>query len=350
MPNPLVSVVISNKNGVQWLPRCLESVRRQTIADRIEVIIVDNVSTDDSVPLARKLLAGFPQASVIENKQDLGFTGGMNTGAFAAKSEGVFLLSNDAWMEDDCLEKLLREIEAAKAGAAMPLVLNYEDSSLQSLGADGIDFFGLSTTNAPTERSLTQTMNVFMVAGCGFWARTDLFRKLGGFDTGQFMFAEETDLSWRVWIAGEKIIRVPAARLHHRGAAGVNPAGETKIVESRTSETKRYLANRNGILVLLKNAQHILLVLLIPHLLLLFVEALVSLVLMRRWGYVRKSYFAAIADAFRMMGHVRDWRRRIKAVRKRSDFAMLRYLRLRPGRWDEVKRLFRFGVPKVDAR
>src|SRR5687768_5268176 len=144
---PRVSVVISNKNGVRWLPKCLESVRAQTIADRIEIIIVDNVSTDESVPLARKLVAGFPQATIIENKEDLGFTGGMNTGAFAARGEGVFLLSNDAWMENDCLEKLVAAVDAAKADGGMPLVLNYEDSSLQSLGADGIDLFGLSTTN-----------------------------------------------------------------------------------------------------------------------------------------------------------------------------------------------------------
>jgi GT2 family glycosyltransferase len=350
MSNPVISVVISNKNGVQWLPRCLESVRTQSIADRIEIIIVDNVSSDESVPLTRKLLDGFPQVSIIENKEDLGFTGGMNTGAFAAKGEGVFLLSNDTWLEKDCLEKLVLATEATRADAAMPLVLNYEDSSLQSLGADGIDIFGLSTAGVPSQRALTETMDVFMVAGCGFWVRTDAFKKLGGFDTGHFMFAEETDLSWRIWVAGGNIIRVPASRMHHRGAAGVNPAGETKIVESRTSETKRYLANRNGILVVLKNSQHILLLLIFPHLLLLLVEAFASFVLVRRWSYVRKSYLAAIADAFGMLGHVRQWRRRIKGLRTRSDFAMLRYLRLRPGRWDDIKRLFKFGMPRVDAK
>src|SRR5688572_22913168 len=351
MPNPLVTVVISNKNCVQWLPRCLESVRRQTISDRVEVIIVDNVSTDESVPLARKLLSGFPQAAIIENKEDLGFTGGMNTGAFAAKGDNVFLLSNDTWLEEDCLEQLVRVTTEHNADAAQPLVMDYADNTIQTLGADGLDFFGLpSVSPVPEAKARTETTDLFMVAGCGYWVRTDVFRKLGGFDTGQFMFAEETDLSWRIWVAGGKIIRAPAAHMHHRGAAGVNPAGETKMVESRTSETKRYLANRNNILVLLKNSQHILLVLLIPQLLLLLAEAFVSLVLIRRWSYVRKSYFKAMADAFRMLPHVREWRRRIKPIRKRSDFAMLRFLRLRPGRWDDFKRLFHLGVPKVDVR
>src|SRR5688572_9876568 len=257
MPNPVVSVVISNKNGVQWLPRCLESVRRQTIAQQIEVIFVDNVSTDDSIPLARKLLDGFPQATIIENKKDLGFTGGMNTGAFAAKGDGVFLLSNDTWLEDDCLEQLVRVTNELNADAAMPLVMHYTNDRIQTVGADGLDLFGLGSMTWPPEAKIRgETTEVFLVAGMGYWARTEVFKKVGGFDEGQFMYAEEVDLSWRIWIAGGKLLRVPAARMHHRGAAEVNPAGETKIVESRTSETKRYLANRNNILVLLKNSQH----------------------------------------------------------------------------------------------
>ena len=122
------------------------------------------------------------------------------------------------------------------------------------------------------------------------------------------------------------------------------------MVESRTSETKRYLANRNNLLVLLKNSQHIFLFLTFPQLLLLLAEALVNLVLVRRWSYVRKSYFKAIADAFGMLGHVREWRRKIKGLRKRSDFALLGYLRWRPNRLEDAKNLFKFGMPKVDAR
>jgi GT2 family glycosyltransferase len=351
MPNPLVTVVISNKNGVQWLPRCVESVRRQTIADRIEVVFVDNVSTDSSVALARKLLDGFPQKTIIENREDLGFTGGMNTGAFAAKGESVFLLSNDTWLEEDCLEELVRVTTEYNADAAMPLVMNYVDENIQTIGCDGLDLFGLGSIIWPPDAKIrSETTDIFLVAGCGYWARTDVFKKVGGFDEGQFMFAEEVDLSWRIWIAGGRLLRIPAAHMHHRGATEYNPAEETKIVKSRTSETKRYLANRNGILVLLKNCQHFLLVLLIPHLLLLLAEALVSLVLIRRWSYIRNSYLKAVADAFRMLPHVREWRRKIKGLRKRGDFAMLPYLRLMPSRWEDVKNLFRLGMPKVDAR
>ncbi len=346
MPVPLVSVIISNKNGARWLSRCIESVRQQTIVEQLEIIVVDNRSEDDSAGLARRELATFPRATVIENAEDKGFTGGNNVGAAAARGRVSFFLNNDAWLERDCLAVLIPAMDAAGADAATPLVLDYDDDTFQNIGSSGLDWFGLTDISQP----LAQPAERFGFPGCGFLMRTDAFHRLGGFDEAHFTYAEETDLSWRVWIAGGKIVGIPAARMHHRGAAGVNPAGYTRIVESRTSETKRYLANRNGILFLMKNCQHILLLLLIPHLLLLLAEALASLVLVRRWSYVRKSYLAAMADAFRLLPHVCRWRRRIAGFRKRGDFWMLRFLRWKPSRWVEVRNLFQFGIPKVDAR
>jgi hypothetical protein len=130
----------------------------------------------------------------------------------------------------------------------------------------------------------------------------------------------------------------------------VNPAGETKVTEARTSETKRFLANRNGILLVAKNAQHVFLLLLLPHLVLLLLEAIVALIVIRRWRFVRKSYFEAIIGAVRLMPQVRQWRRRTRDFRKRGDFGMLRFLRLVPSRWVEVKKVLMGGIPKVDAK
>lgn len=345
MSAPLVSVVISNKNGSQWLPKCFASLRQQTIFDQLEVIVADNCSVDGSPDLARRELAGFPRATVLNNPRDLGLAGGQNAGAEAAQGRLILFLNNDTWLEPDCLEQLVREFNARGAAAASPLGMDYDDDTFQSIGSSGLDLFG-----QPTGRPSAPLAECFTVTGCGFLVDAGLFRRLGGFDAEYFLNVEETDLSWRIWLAGGKIIGVPAARLHHRGAAGVNPAGQTKVVESRTSDTKRYLTNRNWILSFLKNSQHILLLLLIPHLLLLLAEAVVSLLLVRRWSHVRRAYLSAIADAFRMMPHVRKWRCKICGFRQHGDFWMLRFLRLTPSRWGEVKRLFTVGIPKVDKR
>ena len=185
----------------------------------------------------------------------------------------MLFLNNDTWLEPRCLEQLLAEVQRTGAGAAAPLILNYDDDSFQSLGAFGFDLFGFGSTRA----NATETREVLMPEGCAYLIERALFQELGRFDPEFFMFADEFDLSWRVWIAGHQALAVPSARLHHRGAAQVNPAGGGAMVEFRTSDTKRFYTNRNNLLVLLKNAHHLLLLLVPLQFGLLAIEAVVGL-------------------------------------------------------------------------
>ena len=342
-----ISVVVLNYNGRSWLPRCYESLARQTLFAETEIILTDNLSADDSVAFTEDWLRqSGARGRVVQNGANLFYCGANNNGAAVACGEFLLFLNQDAWLEPDCLEKLYAETLRAGAVAAAPLVLDYDDDTYQSGGDSGLDWFGLGTGGGPADR----VRETFGSPGCSLFIQAEIFRAIGGFPAELLGYADETDLGWRVWIAGGKIVSVPAARVHHRGAAVVNPKGDTKTVELRTSDNKRFLTNRNNLLCLLKNSQHLFLLLAIPHLLLLAAEALVMLVLTRRWSHVRKAYLAAVLDAFRMRGHVFEWRRRIAAFRRRGDFFMLRFLRLRPVRWHDVTRLFKYGAPKVDAR
>lgn len=342
-----VSVVVLNYNGKVWLPRCYESLERQTIFSELEIILTDNNSTDDSVTFTEEWLARTgAKGGIQQNGANLFYCGANNNGAAVATGEFLLFLNNDTWLEPDCLEKLYEETMRAGADGAAPLVLDYDDDSYQSGGDSGIDFLGMSTGG----KRATVVQETFASPGCSLLISTEMFRKIGGFAPELLIYVDETDLAWRVWIAGGKIVSVPAARVHHRGAAVVNPAGNTKTLEMRTTDYKRFLTNRNGLFFLAKNSQHFLLLLLIPHLLLLGAEALVMLVILRRWSHIRKAYLAAIVEAFKMRGHIFEWRRRIAGFRQRGDFYFLRFLRLKPTRWHEVERLFKFGAPKVDTK
>lgn len=342
-PPPQVSVVVLNYNGSRWLERCLDSLRRQTIFADLEVLVADNASPDQSDKLAARFMADWPNGRVIQHGANLGFCAGNNRAAAQAHGEFLLFLNNDAWLEPDCLERLLVETLRLSAAAAMPLVMNYDDASFQSLGAAGFDIFGFATARLPH----TEPREVLMPEGCSYLIRREVFEQLGGFDDELFMFADEYDLSWRLWIAGHRAVAVPAARMHHRGAANVNPAGGGTATEFRTSDTKRFYANRNNLLVLLKNARHLLLLLVPLQLLLLLAEAAVSAVLVRRAAFVRRAYWDAIRDCWRLREHIRAERRRIRRLRRRGDLAMLRFLNWRLNRWDELQRLRRFGVPTV---
>jgi GT2 family glycosyltransferase len=344
--NCLVSVIVLNYNGARWLERCLNSLRAQTIFDHLEVILADNASSDGSDQLGRRIVEAWPTGVFIQHGQNLGYCEGNNRAAEAARGQFLFVLNNDTWLEPRCLEQLLAEVQRTGAGAAAPLILNYEDDSFQSLGAFGFDLFGLPSTRA----FAAETREVLMPEGCAYLVRRELFKELGRFDAEFFMFADELDLSWRVWISGHQAVGVPSAKLHHRGAAQVNPAGGGAAVEFRTSDTKRFYANRNSLLVLLKNARFLLLLLVPLQLGLLLLETIAALVLVRRWSFVRRAYWDAVADCWRLRRQILAERRRIRQFRRRGDLWMLRFLRLRPNRWDEILRWRQFGGPKITPR
>jgi len=343
---PLISIVVLNCNGANWLPKCFESIKTQTIIGQIETIMVDNDSSDDSVAVTRKLLADFPSACIVRNSENLGFCEGNNSGARAARGRWLLFLNNDTWLEADCMEELIAGTEKLGAVASTPLVLNYPDNSYQDFGFYGFDIFGLPSPSAIA----TGTREIFIAGGCSYLIRTDVFNKIGMFDAEYFIYSDDADLSWRVWLAGHKVAGIFEAKLHHRGAAGVNPSGGITTVEFRTNDRKRFLTNRNCLLTLLKNGQHILLLPVFPLVALLFVESLVGSLLLRRWSFARTSFWSVLHDCWRLRGHVSRQRKMAATFRKHSDFWMLRFFKLRLNRWDEVKRTVKFGPPRVDAR
>jgi len=343
---PLVSIVVLNCNGANWLPKCFESIKTQTISNQIETIVVDNNSTDDSVALAQKLLADFPSACIVKNSENLGFCEGNNSGARAAKGRWLLFLNNDTWLENDCIEKLITGTEKLGAVASTPLVLNYPDNSYQDFGFYGFDVFGLPSPSAIA----TGTREIFIAGGCSYLIRTDVFNQLGMFDAVYFIYSDDADLSWRVWLAGYKVAGIFEAKLHHRGAAGVNPSGGITTVEFRTNDRKRFLTNRNCLLTLLKNGQHILLLPIVPLIALLFVESIVGALLLRRWSFARASFWSVLRDCWRLRDHIARQQKIVATFRKHSDFWMLRFFKLRLNRWDEIKRTIKFGPPRVDAR
>ncbi|HXF09810.1 MAG TPA: glycosyltransferase family 2 protein, partial [Desulfuromonadaceae bacterium] len=262
-----------------------------------------------------------------------------------ARGKYLFFINNDTWLEPDCLEILHGEMEREQAAAGMPLVLNYDDDTYQSLNG-GLDIFGMFAGKP----RFTGTRKIIGAFGASFFVRADTFRLVGGFDEALLMYVDEADLSWRIRSSGGWIIGVPAARMHHRGSPTANPAGGNKWVELRTTGTKRYLSNRNNLVVLMKNAQHILLLLVLTNIFLLCCEALASLVLLRSWQFTRQAYVDAIAGAFGMRKHILQCRRQIRGFRRRSDWAALRYMTWRLNRWGEVVQMFKLGLIKISKR
>ncbi|MBI1841351.1 MAG: glycosyltransferase family 2 protein [Verrucomicrobia bacterium] len=341
---PDISVVILNYNGKRWLPRCLASLREQTCWDRMEVIVADNASQDGSDLLSQELLAGWPRARFAQNGGNLGYCEGNNRGAKLASGRYLFFLNNDTWLAPNCLALLVREMDARGAGAGSPQVLNYQDGALQGYGRSGFDSFGYYS---PETGESGPPRRLFISPGCAYCIRADLFDRLGGFDAEFFMYADETDLSWRVWVAGESVICVPEAKLYHWGAGASAPVNSNEPPRFRTSVFSRFHSNRNTLLVLLKSAENLLLILVVTQLFSLAAEMVFMTLATRNLALARKAYFGAVADVWRLRGHVARERSRLRALRRRSDFWMLRFWRPFPERALELIRVLRQGLPRV---
>ncbi|MBN2506062.1 MAG: glycosyltransferase family 2 protein [Verrucomicrobia bacterium] len=340
-PDIWISVIIVCHNDGAWLPRCVESIRTQSIAPHIELILADNASGDGTDQIARTLIAGWHNALFLPTGGDLGFCAAHNRGADVARGRYLYLFSPDTWLEPDCLEQLYTTAEREQAAAAGTLMLEYDDNTVQARGSHGFDLFG----NPVSPRRGRDPHPLFCIAGF-YFIRKDVFVRMGKLDETFFMYGEEMDLSWRLWISGERVVPVMTARVHHRGAAGVNPAGGMRAVEHRTSTQKRFLANRNYLLVIAKNCQHVLLLLLLPCTLLILLEGLLTLLISRSGTLARDVSLRPLAAAWRLRTHIRNQRRHIRTLRRHGDFHMLRFLRPGFGRSAEIRTLLRRGFPR----
>ena len=343
---PLISVIILNYKGGHWMHRCLESIRQQTLFSQIETLVADNLSEDGSEQLCCKLLQKWPPGSArfIQNGGNFGYCKGNNLPAAQARGKWLLFLNNDTWFEPETLEKLLADAEKYHVTAAVPRILDYDSDNFQSLGAEGFDLLGFPTCRKDFHRPTP----VLMPEGCAYLVLRETFKKLGGFDENFFMYADELDLSWRIWLAGGTCMGFPGATLHHRGAAYVNSSGGEKIIELRTSDTKRFYANRNNLLVLLKQSGPVLWPIILLQILWLTAEGIAGSLLLRRISFFTNTVWAPIKDCWQKRSWLSAERQRLTPLRRHSDLWMIRhFLRLRLNRWDEFLRIRRLGLPKV---
>ncbi|MGH7975496.1 MAG: glycosyltransferase family 2 protein [Limisphaerales bacterium] len=342
-PAPIVSVVVVNYNCKQWLDRFFSSLRAQTIFDRVEVIIVDNTSKDGSAEICEKEMAGWPNGIFLPTGGNYGFGGGCNRGAAAARGKYFFFLNPDVWFETTCLQELVNVGEQSNATAVAAKILNYADDTVQWWLDDGFDIFGIGVP----ARAGSQRLTSFCSSTFAF-IRADAFRLLGGFDEMFFMYGEEAELAWGIWLSGGHIATAPNARLHHRSEAAVNPTGGERITEFRTSERKRFFTNRNHLLLLLRYSQHILSLTIVAFIGLLFVEGFFWLARTGRWSSARAASLEPLVSCWRLREHVRTKRRQVQTFRKHGDWWMLRFFCWRFGRAVELKKILKFGLPKIN--
>ena len=239
--SPFMSVIIPNYNGLAYLKTALSALQRQTFQD-FEAIVVDDASTDDTVPWVG---ANCPHVRLIVNRRNLGFAVSCNAAADAAYGRVLVLLNNDTEPEPDWL------LELAKAVCTQPYAAIFGSKILLFDARDTLHTTGdlLGIDGVPRNRGVwekdhgqyDQAQSIFSGCGGAVAYRKDVWQALGGFDSDFWMYLEDVDFGFRAQLLGWNAVFVPKARVyHHLSATG-------------GGEMASYFVGRNTIWNLLKN-------------------------------------------------------------------------------------------------
>ncbi len=241
----LVSVVIPNWNGRELLPACLSSLGSQTYQD-LEIVLVDNASTDDSVALARELR---PEAKIITLERNLGFAKAMNAGIRASEGDYIACLNNDTEASPPWLSELVACLERhPRAAAIASKMIDQRNPRLLDGAGDIMTRYLRAYPRGRGEEDAGQydeEMEVFGVSGGASLWRAQVLREIGLFDEDLFAYYEDVDLSFRARLAGYECWYAPRAVVLHAGGGTAAPAGD---------EFTHYHAVRNRWSVIVKDA------------------------------------------------------------------------------------------------
>lgn len=309
MKKPLVSVIIANYNAKKWLKGCLDSLTVQTYPN-YEIIMVDNLSTDNSVEFVRK---NYPKVRIIQNEKNLGFGTANNRGAEKCKGELLFFINTDTVSPKRLLDKLVKYKQETGNNIVGPRAIDFHKKDNLNGKYMGMNFLG--SVHGPSK-------DLFFIDGCALMISKDDFWALGGFDEKYFLYTEDLDLSWRAWLFGMKLGVCEDTQVQHFGGGTSEPT----IFEKRKTQVipifRRYEVEKNTLRNLLKNYGTLNLLWTAPIFLLQeFAECTVYLVT----GNFRMmtKILAAIWWNVENIGDTLKERRRIQKKRRISDAVIL---------------------------
>jgi GT2 family glycosyltransferase len=246
-----IAIVILNWNGKPLLEKFLPSVIRHSTGNDIEIVIVDNGSTDGSIEFLQTF---YSICRIIKLDKNYGFAGGYNKALEQIESTYTVILNSDVEVTENWLNPMVDFLDSHPESAACMPILRWHahPEMFEYAGAAGgyIDILGFPFCRGRVFQNLeidkgqyNTNKSIFWSSGACTMIRTKIFKELGGFDESFFAHMEEIDLCWRIKNAGHQIFCIPTSVVYHLGGGSLPP----------NNPKKTYLNYRNNYLLLLKN-------------------------------------------------------------------------------------------------
>jgi GT2 family glycosyltransferase len=222
MKTPLVSIIILNFNGENYIERCLFSVLG-TEYPNFEVIFVDNASKDSSLEIIEKTFAHDKRLRIFKNTQNLGFSAGSNLGFSHAKGNYIVFLNNDTIADPYWLTALVDIMEEDETiGLAGSTILSIDGEKLRGAGgvwSDYLLFLCPIGAGKGGDFKFIPTFEVSFATGCSMIAKKEFLDEIGLFDPEIPYNYDDTLLSLKTWLAGKRVVSVSNSRICHIGGA-----------------------------------------------------------------------------------------------------------------------------------
>ena len=249
-----VAVVLVTFQSARDLAMCLGSLERAAGPHPLEVVVVDNASTDASVEIAR----GYG-AKVLENHANLGLSRAINAGVAVTGAPWLLIANPDTWLSPGSLRRMLATATSdPRIGCVGPHLANPDGSDYPTgrrfpsllMGAAHAALAPLWPDNPATRRyhmagvDRSRPLDVDWVSGACMLIRRPAFEQAGGFDPGYFMYFEEMDLCLRLHRAGWRVVFDPLAEVKHVVGGSTRSAPYAKASTHRSapalSTARRY--------------------------------------------------------------------------------------------------------------
>lgn len=245
----VVSVVLVNFRGAEDTLECIEGLfGLNWPKELLEIVVVENGSGDDSLAT---LQAVADRVTIVESKENLGFTGGCNLGVARSTGEYVAFLNNDAKPHQDWISEAIATFaQGIDIAAVASKVLDWDGVNVDYLDA-AITWYGMGYKPHAGEKDRgiwDEEKDVLFGTGAAMFIKADVFEELGGFDDNFFMFYDDVDLGWRLNLLGYRFRFQPKSLAYHKHHASMNKFGNFR---------EEYLLERNALYSLYKDRKSV---------------------------------------------------------------------------------------------
>ena len=252
-----VSIIVVNWNTRDLLADCLNSLTQKVEDFDLEIIVVDNASTDGSPAMLQR---AFPQVRLLANEENVGFARANNRGMAASHGRYLLLLNSDAFLQPGALPALVSVAEARPPAGIVGAQLLHPDGSFQAshtafptLWSEFLILSGLGRalfgrwypSHGPEEARGPQPVDY--VEGACLLVRREAYEDVNGLDEGYFMYAEEVDFCYTMRKKGWQVWYQPAAKVTHLGGGSSynrRPQREGDLYRSRVRFFRKYYGDR----------------------------------------------------------------------------------------------------------